>query len=119
MTDAFATAVNLGNILLRRGALTPSQLADAVSKQQEARERGEILLLGQACVQMGFCTQQVLEEALSEQRRILAPACNEGEVDRALRNLGAAVGNATKSSTRLARVTGRTESAFAFTKVRD
>ena len=120
MTDAWQTAANLGNILIRRGVMTQAQVALAVQKQREAKAKDETVLFGQVCIAMGFCSKEMIEEALAEQEHLLKPACNESAVDAALDQLDSAVRKASKSSTKLAKVTERTAtSSFAFTRVRD
>jgi hypothetical protein len=65
----FDEYTSLGNILVRRGAITPKQLARAV-KAQAGR------LLGETVIEMGFCTPAEVEAALCEQEAHRLPQQN-------------------------------------------
>jgi hypothetical protein len=58
----------IGQILLTKGYLTPSQLGRAINKQ-DSNEQHQ--LLGRILLEMGFVTQPQLDEALELQAGIL------------------------------------------------
>ena len=62
--DATIDQTSLGNILLRRGFVTPEQIQVAIQKQLTA-----VPPLGEILIEMGAISRDQLEEALYEQRR--------------------------------------------------
>jgi hypothetical protein len=65
MTRSFWRSVDIGNVLVRMGLVTPEQIEHAV--QRQAREdRGT--RLGEVLVGMGAITRSQLDEALRKQK---------------------------------------------------
>ena len=58
-----AQKLQLGELLVKRGALTPEQLTQALENQ---RSTGGKLLLGELLVKMEFCTEEEVMAALAE-----------------------------------------------------
>ncbi len=70
----------LGDILVRRGAVTPAQVEEALRKK-EGKER-----IGQALVRLGFAPEDEVLLALSEQTRIPYVDLSTVEIDPAIIN---------------------------------
>ncbi len=67
------SSVKLGEVLLKKGLITPGQLEHAIKRQQLTGER-----IGSILVQLGFIQEEDIAKALSEQLHI--PYCNLSEV---------------------------------------
>jgi two-component system chemotaxis sensor kinase CheA len=59
--------IRIGDLLVRDGLLTESQLQAAIQQQRTAE--GPTPLLGQTLVQMGLITQEVLDQVVADQKR--------------------------------------------------
>jgi two-component system chemotaxis sensor kinase CheA len=57
--------VRLGNLLIQNGSITPQQLEAAIQMQQ--MEKGPSALLGQTLVRLGYISQEVLDQVVSDQ----------------------------------------------------
>lgn len=68
-TEAPATGVpRLGEYFVRRGILTPDQVARIVRRQRDIQASGVTLPFGQIAYEMGLISRTQLEQALNEQR---------------------------------------------------
>lgn len=68
-TEAQAASVpRLGEYFVRRGILTPDQVAQIVKRQRDVQASGVKLPFGQIAYEMGFVSRAQLEQALNEQR---------------------------------------------------
>ena len=70
----------LGEILVRRGAVTAAQVDEAL-KKKEGKER-----IGQALVRLGLADEEVVLQALSEQTRVPYIDLSTAEIDTSLLN---------------------------------
>jgi hypothetical protein len=70
--SVIATDRRLGQLLLKKGLITPSKLAQALIVQQQERSRLRIApqVLGEYLVEQNYITPQQLELALAEQLRL-------------------------------------------------
>lgn len=62
------SVLRLGEYFIRRGILTPEQVARVVRRQQDLQSSGVTLPFGQIAYEMGFINRAQLEQALNEQR---------------------------------------------------
>ncbi|MDW8146567.1 MAG: hypothetical protein RMJ48_09770 [Roseiflexaceae bacterium] len=68
-TEALTASVpRLGDYFVRRGILTPDQVARIVKRQRDVQASGVTLPFGQIAYEMGFISRSQLEQALNEQR---------------------------------------------------
>jgi general secretion pathway protein E/type IV pilus assembly protein PilB len=72
--------MRLGEILVRRGAVTPEQVDEAL-KKKEGKER-----IGQALLRLGYAREEDILQALSEQTRVPVMDLTRVEVDPTLLN---------------------------------
>ena len=70
----------LGELLVRRGAVSTSQVDEAL-KKKEGKER-----IGQALVRLGFAGEEDVLQALSEQTRVPTIDLATAEIDTSLLN---------------------------------
>jgi hypothetical protein len=77
--EASADQTSLGNILIRRGFVTPEQVKAAIERQLMAAPP-----LGEILIEMGAIDRDQLEEALYEQRRSRGETTGQEEVQHQL-----------------------------------
>ena len=58
----------MGEYFVRRGILTPEQVARVVQRQRDVSSSGVRLPFGQIAYEMGLISRTQLEQALNEQR---------------------------------------------------
>jgi two-component system chemotaxis sensor kinase CheA len=68
LSNGKSSRIQLADLLVQRGLITPSQLQSALEKQQNTN--GPSIPLGQQLVSMGVVSQEVLDEILSEQSQL-------------------------------------------------
>lgn len=96
----FDRYTSIGSILLRAGALTKKQLERALRVQKEVGKP-----LGQILVEMGFCTQSAVDDAVEHQSKV---RCPPSKSDSALQALWAAADSAEEASRKLHKKTTQT-----------
>ncbi len=67
----------LGEYLVEKGLLTPSELESALAYQRNVLEEGRSLLLGQALRELGLVQDEVLDQAITEQIYLLQSALQQ------------------------------------------
>ena len=58
---------HLGEILVRRGVVTPGDIDEALARERELKGRGERVRIGSILVSMGALTNEQLSECVTEQ----------------------------------------------------
>ena len=91
-----APAIRLGDILLENGLITEAQLQAALLEQ--SRETGPKPLIGKTLVKMGFISQEVLDEVVSEQAQHKQADTHPGETNSEERTKGRANGKTVRTS---------------------
>jgi len=71
--EARKDPLDIGNILLKNGIVTESQLDEAISEQIARRESGRDVFIGVVLVARGVCTEAQIESGLQEQRKAHLP----------------------------------------------
>jgi serine/threonine protein kinase len=69
---------DMGQILLRQGAVTPAQLEECLKIQQSMAGQAHVPRLGELMVQKGYTTKDAIRNALAEQNKkvLLCSRCN-------------------------------------------
>ncbi|MCK5316419.1 MAG: hypothetical protein KAJ55_00815 [Anaerolineales bacterium] len=57
----------IGDFLLKQGEITDEQLNIALTRQKEATESGEHVLLGQTLIELGYLERETLDRAITQQ----------------------------------------------------
>ncbi len=77
----------LGDFLLEFGYITPEQLEEALNYQKEKNREGTHVLLGQALISLGFCTEEAITKVMAHKAGISFLTLQQHPVDSAAANL--------------------------------
>lgn len=77
----------LGELLLEKGVITKKQLDEALEKQKTTQKTGSRGLLGQALVDLGYCTSDDISRAIANKAGVEFLTSDQYEVDMAAANL--------------------------------